>query len=96
VTVLAAPAIALLLPVLVVLTVKLIARRARGADDANEDDRNDGGQPRDRPPRFPRSPGGEHVDWWPEFERAFASYEAARSGAPPRRPLERVSARNAR
>jgi hypothetical protein len=77
VTAFAPPVIALLIPLLVVVTVALTARRARGTDNPGESDGhggNDGGRPFNPPPRSPRPSGSADPDWWPEFERAFTAH----------------------
>jgi hypothetical protein len=70
------PLIALHFSLLVVAIVKLTARPAPGDDPS--DDGDDGGRPRN-PPRTPRPPGPTEPAWWPEFERAFATYVLADS-----------------
>jgi hypothetical protein len=59
--------------------------RVRRADDAdvNEDDSgsDDGGGNLPRRDLPPEPSGGGDPVWWPEFERAFAEYVAARAAA---------------
>ena len=82
VSTLAPPAIALLIPVLVVVLVKLCARRSRDdLGDGNGNGGSDGRRPRHPTPQPPSPSGGVDPDWWPDFEGAFAAYVGARSSA---------------
>ncbi len=55
------------------------ARQWPPRDDADDED--GGGTPRDDPPS-PITPSDGDPVWWPDFERQFAAYVAARPAPP--------------
>ena len=69
---------------LVWLALAIVFVRSRGHSGSDEDDGGWSGFGRGGPP--PPDPDGPHIpgdgaDWWPDFEREFADYIAARSAS---------------
>ena len=78
---------ALVLFVIIAVTLLLMAILS-GRDGDNPDDGNAG--PDDGGPELPRPPedrpSGDEPDWWPDFERQFASYVKSRGDRSRRSP----------